>query len=102
MKDEFKNEGFVAQACGKPTFAQRMREAGLGDLLALEGAPRKRIKVIAQSGGHAMDLLDEGGQRAMLHAIAKSLRLTVQGYDVGQRSATQWAPASTSLRPNRW
>ena len=102
MMDEFKNEGFTAKACDKLTFAQRMREAGLGDLLALEGAPRKRIKVLAKGGRNAMGLLDAGGQRAMLHTIAKSL----PAYGSGIRCWAAFCDAACSRIhfpvPNRW
>ena len=63
----------ISQACNKPTFAQRMGDAGLGELLSATGAPRKRIKLVAQGGAGATGLLDEGGQRAMLNAISRSL-----------------------------
>ena len=73
MIEEFRNETVIANACGKPTFAERMREAGLGDLLLLQGPPRKRVKLLAQGGRDGLELLDEAGQRAIMQAISRSL-----------------------------
>ena len=41
MLDEYKNEGFIGKACDKPTFAQRMREAGLGNCWRWKEVPAR-------------------------------------------------------------
>ena len=75
---EFVEEDAVARACGKERFADRMRDAGLADLLDCT-APRKKCKAIGAAHGSTMELLDEGGQRKMLASISKSGTTYISG-----------------------
>ena len=65
-------EHVVVEACGKTPYADRMREAGLGDLLVDTTNPRKRCAVIAQATAHKQALLAEQGQRRKIDSIGGS------------------------------
>ena len=70
--EEFKHEAKYAQACNKYMFNERMRTAGLTDLLE-PTPPRKRCKAIAALASESLSLLDERAQRLMIESIGGSL-----------------------------
>ena len=65
-------EHVVVEACGKTSYVDRMREAGLGELLVDTTKPRKRCAVIAQATAHKLALLAEQGQRRKIDSIGGS------------------------------
>ena len=73
MLDEYSNESFIAKACEKPTFDERVASAGLEEAFNSSGGPRKRCKLIAKAGPEAPSLMNESAQRAMIAAISASL-----------------------------
>ena len=71
--EEYQKEDFMARACEKETFSQRMEQAGLGPLLGPSGTPRQHCATIATATPSAQALLDERAQRNMLATIQASI-----------------------------
>ena len=57
--EEYQKEEFMARACEKETFLQRMEHAGLGALLGPTGTPRQHCSTIASAATSARALLDK-------------------------------------------
>ena len=65
-------EAFVLSATGKTSYDDRLRKAGLGDLLDVPGKPRQKCSLLAKATTQKEELLDEQGQRRKLDSISKS------------------------------
>ena len=65
-------EAFVLAATGKTSYEERLRKAGLGELLDMPGKPRQKCSILARASAQREALLDEQGQRRKMDSISKS------------------------------
>ena len=76
---EVSNETEIATACSKQCFEERIRNAGLSDILEQNAGPRKRCMTLRDASGETLDLLNESGQRSMIDAISRSIPAYMSG-----------------------
>ena len=77
--DMHSKEDINARITQRRTFDQRMSDAGMVHILGTTRTPRSSCSAVAGATRCSINLLDEAGQRSMLHAISHPLSSYVSG-----------------------